>query len=519
MGTINNLSEKLQQDIIVRDTMIKNPAPLSDKDTAKKQAVESDKSNPPQSIPDNFPITNTNFIGWFLALFVPICLYFYLRKIGLNYNAVMFTAIISSSLIMWIFSLLPPFIPPLFAVLFFLLFGLAPSEIILSGFSSSSFFLSISVLGLGVVITNSGLTYRYTLWLIKLLPQHTFWYQVALFFTGILFTPIVPTILGRASILAPVLDNVVNGLNETTKKKSGTLLYSTALDSISYLSAIFLTSAPANFIIFSLLPMQEQQTFQFMYWVYAAAITGGIMIVMYFVLSALLFRGYRPVKLSKETVEKEIELLGKMSWREWISFFCILVLAIGIGTDSVHKIKIPFIAFSVFFVLLYLGILSAEDFTKKLDWAFLFLLGSIVSITVTMEYLEIDKLLMVKLSWLGIYMRQDFKFFVLILTIMILGVRLFLPMATTMLIFSTALIPIANANGVSCWLIGFIILTISEVSLFNYQSPHIMFFRSKINAELQCNERSMIIFRVILLIVRIAAIYCSIPYWIHLGIL
>lgn len=129
-------------------------------------------------------------IGWLLTIIIPAAIYFSFTHGGNpeNVNISMYTAIISVPLVMWMFSLTAAFVAPLFAILLLLLFDLAPSSIVLSGFSSNSFLLTFSVLGLGAVILSTGLTYRYSLWVIKLLPANTFWYQFALFYRHCLYT-------------------------------------------------------------------------------------------------------------------------------------------------------------------------------------------------------------------------------------------------------------------------------------------------------------------------------------------
>ncbi|SDU58451.1 SLC13 family permease [Desulfobacula phenolica] len=477
------------------------------------------QTKPDQTNDQMSSMVTDNPIGWIMAILVPAALFFVIRKNGLDNNTAMFISIISISLIMWIFSLLAIFIAPLFAVLLILLFDVAPQNVVLSGFSSGGFLLTFSVLGLGVVVSSSGLTYRYTLWMIKLLPRNTFGYQAALFLTGLLFTPIVPSILGRTAIAAPVLGNMFNSMIPEDRNQAAPLLYTGGLDGITYLGAVFLTGAPANLFIFGLLPAQDQWSFQFLQWTYAASLTGMIMLVCYFILSGLFFRSYRRITVNRNSICNELKRLGPVSWREWLALFCIILLAVGIGTTTLHKIKIPFIAFTVFLVLLFLGILSPKDFKTKIDWGFLFLLGSVIGIIATMNHLHIDRLLIARLDWLGIYMRNDFKMFILMLCAMIMVTRFFLPMGTTNFIFATALLPLADASGISPWLIGFIILIISETSLFNYQSPHIGLYKDKSGDKPEFSEQKISLFRGMLLVVKLLAIYASIPFWIGTGIL
>jgi len=457
--------------------------------------------------------------GWLLVIVLPCVVFFLLSHNGLGGTQATFVAVVSSALTMWMFSLLPELIPALLALLLCMLLGLAPPEVVLSGFSSNGFLLTFSVLGLGVVVTTSGLTLRYSLKLIKHLPPNTFWYQLALFFTGFLFTPIVPSIAGRAAINGPILDSLANGIDAETRQKASGLLYSSGLDSTSFLAATFLTSTPANLIVFGMLPQQSQQAYEFIHWFFAASVTTTVIVLLYFVLSAGYFRAYRRAEIDEHAIDAELKRIGKMSVREWFALLGIAVLAIGIFTSSIHKIPLPYIAFTVFFVLLYLNVLTREDFVKKIDWSFLFLLAGLIGILRTMNHLQLDKVLAAKLDWLGDYMIHDFESFVLFLTLAIVLVRLSLPINSTVLIFCAGLIPIANANGVDPWLVGFIVLLISETSLLPYQSPHIQLFRSLVKGGIAPSSRDFFVFHSLLLAAKILAIFASIPFWSRIGVL
>ena len=273
------------------------------------------------------------------VIIAPFALFFYLSHQGVAQETAIFLAIVCVTLICWMFSLVADFVP----ALLLLLFGLVPNRVALSGFSSDGFLIAFSVMGLGAVISASGLAHRYTLWLLKTIPAHTFAYQVAIFFTGFVLNPVMSTITARAVITGPILNNIVDHLDGSIREKSSTLLYLSGLDGINLLSPVFLTAAPANLMVFGLFPLQEQLAFQFMSWTFAASITGLILLVGYFMLTALYFRGYQRVKIEKKDIEKKWRQLEKMSWPEWAALIGILLLTLGIVTSPLHKISIPLI--------------------------------------------------------------------------------------------------------------------------------------------------------------------------------
>ena len=461
----------------------------------------------------------THSLAWLFVIAAPVVSYLYLTELQIGHQAAIFSAIAITTLLLWMFSLLGDYIPALLALLALLLFGLAPETTVLSGFASSGFLLAFSIMGLGVVIVESGLTRRYTLILLKHLPTNTFTHQLSVFLTGVVFTPTVPTITGRAAIVGPVVSHISDGWNEETKKRSSTMLYTTGLDSIHYLAPWFLTAAPANLMIFALLPSQEQQTFHFMFWAFAASVTGLSLLIFYFIASAIFFRkAYKHVEISHQDVNRELAELGPLSSGEKTALYAIGLLALGIVTAPLHKIEIHYVAFGVICLLLYLGSLERKDFVGKIDWAFLALLASMIGILATMNHLGLDKAITNNLSWLSNYMRQDFELFVLMLSGVILLARLLIPLNQAILIFAAALIPVASSAGIAPWVVGFIILIIAETAFFAYQSPYIFMFRN-ITKSVSRDEHKIRLFHALLVVFKIAAIYISIPFWKSIGVL
>jgi DASS family divalent anion:Na+ symporter len=461
-----------------------------------------------------------HFIGWLFLILASIGVFFYMSHLEVDKDTLYFSVIVTITLSLWIFNLVSDFIPALLAMLMILLLGLAPSERVLSGFSSQAFLLAFSVLGLGAVILQSGLTRRYTLWILYKLPANTIAHQFAVFMTGSLFTPVIPTITGRAVIVAPVMNHIVKGWDTQTRKTSSTAIYTSGLDSIAYLSPVFLTAAPANLMVFGLFSSQDQYVYDYLFWLYAASITGLSMLLLYFVVSTLYFRNFNPVQINKDYIQQERQKLGPYNWREVTAIFAIVLLGIALATLSVHKIPIAYVTFFILVSLLMLGALSRHEFIEKIDWAFLFMLAGIIGILATMKHLGIDDTVIQQLSWLGEYMRNDFSLFVLYLSIAILLVRLIIPLNSAILIFAAALIPIAEAAGVSTWLVGFIILIMAETAFFGYQSPYILAFRRMVKeGQISYEEYRVQIFHLLLIPVKLAAIYISIPFWKNIGVL
>jgi di/tricarboxylate transporter len=460
-----------------------------------------------------------DWLAWLLVILAPLGTYWLLQAQGASWQVTMFTAIVATALLMWFLSLLPDFVPALLAMLALLVFGLAPESVVLSGFSSTAFMLTLSILGLGVVVVESGLTRRYTLILLQHLPANTLAHQLVVLLTGLLFTPTVPTIAGRAAIVGPIIEQIAGGWDAQARQRSSTMLYTTGLDSIHYLAPLFLTAAPANLMIFALLPPQDQQAFDFLFWAFAASLTGLALLWSYLFCSALLFRrAYLRLELGKAELGEALNALGPMRAAEWSALIGVILLGFGIATIQWHHIEVHLLALAVLCLMLVLGMLSRDAFVAKVDWAFLILLGSMIGIIATMNHLGIDRFIMGHLSWLSTYMRQDFALFVLALAAIFLLARLFIPLNQAIVVFAAALIPIASNAGISPWVVGFVLLILAETAFFPHQSPYIFLF-DRLTRGVDRDMRRVRLFHVLLIPFKLASILISIPFWQGIGVL
>ena len=465
------------------------------------------------------PLVAPKPLAWLCALVAPYGLFFYLTGTGVAVETAIFLSITALALMFWMFSLTADFIPALLALLLLLLFDLVPARVALSGFSSNGFLIALSVMGLGAVISASGLARRYTLWLLKTIPANTLAYQVAVFFTGGFLNPVVPTITARAVITCPILNQIMDEMDAPSRNQSADILYLAGLDGINVLSPIFLTAAPANLMVFGLFSAQDQQAFGFANWFIAAAITGAVILGGYFLLSALFFKGWKSLNLDKTRIRAQWEALPPMDAREWSALAGILLLTAGIVLSPVHKIPIALVTFTVICFLLIFGALDRNTFIQQIDWAFLCLLAAMIGFMAGMGHLGLDQALVERFGAFKVFMRLDFEKFILVLTAVTLAVRLLIPLNSAILILAAAFLPLAAGAGISPWVVGFIILIMSETAFFGYQSPYILFFRNQVAGHVPYSEGRVRLFHGLLVLVKVGAVFASIPFWHKIGVL
>jgi len=459
--------------------------------------------------------------GWLLAIIVPALLLFFIRQdptLPATHSRY-FLAILASVAVMWMFRLLPDFIPVLFGLLAMIIFGVAPPQTILSGFASDSFFMAISVLGLGTVIRSSGLGFRILLLLIGARPQSRWWHNFCVFMVGLVLTPVIPSANGRIAIVSSFVNELLGSLSGRTRQRAAGRLTVSTLAGASIFSAIFLSSKSINFLMFGYLPAQEQLRFQWVYWLVAASVAGVALLLFFLVAWSVIFRTESRSTLCRTTVRGQLSLLGPLSGAEIAALAGVFAFGISLATSSIHRIEVPWIALSVLFGLLMFGFLDRAAFRSSIDWSFLFFLGGLIGIVRTMREVGVDQWLAGKCAWLTTYMVSDLSLFILLLTLLIFAVRLILPINATAVIFLTLLMPAAQVSGVNPWIIGFMVLFLAETYFLPYQASYYLQYCSLTGHGHPSEDARLVPFNLMIIAMKVAAIYISLPWWRFLGLL
>ena len=174
---------------------------------------------------------------------------------------------------------------------------------------------------------------------------------------------------------------------------------------------------------------------------------------------------------------------------------------------------------AILFFLLMFQFLSTKDFQQGIDWSFLIYLASLIGLVRAMEDVGLDRWISGNLTWLQPLMAQNMPQFVALLAVAIFAVRLILPINATVVIFATLLVPTAVNIAVNPWLIGFLVLLISESFIWPYQASYYAQFRSMARPEAGVDSPRLVILHCLEFLMKLTAVYVSFPFWRSIGIL
>lgn len=457
--------------------------------------------------------------GWGCTLFTPLAV----LALGLanqwNQNNTLFLAILSATVCMWIFSLVDEYIPPLFATAAMLLVDLAPTEVVLSGFASSGLLLFVGVYVLGGVMVASGLSYRIILWLRSVLPDSPFWHGAALVLSGYALSPILPSGNARMTLILPLYRDLCSAGNLEPGSLAQTRLAAATFCGSMNMSPMFLTSKSSNLIVFAMLPTQLQDEFQGLFWFIGAIVCAAVMTGGHFVLDQWFFRGDRHPPVSKTLVKQQVALLGPLGAEEKLTLLALVLFLGGAVTIMWHHISLPWVAGFILVALLLYGLVSKQNFQQYVDWPMVFFLLSLQGLTSTMEYLHLLEQIQPWIDVVGTMLEEDISRLILLTLAVVLIVRLALPITAGMVVSAILLMPLAGVAGVNPWIIGFLAAMFSDIWLMPYQSSQYAQLRSAQPPHKRFDEPLFLRYNLATCVLRLIAVYASIPYWDYLELI
>lgn len=456
-------------------------------------------------------------VGWGLASILPTLVYLLGLQSALTIPAAMTAAICTAMIVLWVFSLVDEFIPPLIAMVATLFIGLAPPSVALAGFSSPGLVTLLGVFALAAIITASGLSYRMMLWLMLKLPDRPVFHQAVLLLGGYLLSPITPSGNNRLSLLLPLYREMLDGLRLPRGGLAATALMAATFSGAMLMSPMLSTSKSANIAAITLLPPQAQEEFIGLFWLVAAAVAAIGLTLLHWLACHLLLKAPMPEPLPKARLALQLRMLGPLSTGEWVAVAGFLFFLVGAATYSWHRVPPAWLAGCVLIGLLLSGQFSKQDFRRQIDWPMLFFLLGVDSLTRVMEYHSLQAGLATALSGSFAFIGGRIELFILAALVTTSLVRLALPVTAGMLVSVVILLPVAAAHEVHPWICVFLTALFSDIWFLSYQSSVYLQVLSQ-----GCGDTfdRGVFFRYNfwMNLARVVVAYISIPWWSWLGL-
>ncbi|MEY2700290.1 MAG: hypothetical protein RIQ52_1045 [Pseudomonadota bacterium] len=477
---------------------------------------ETQQKAAPQKRETQLPMFKS--LGWLIAIFAPPILYVWLQFMGLTPSMAIFMAIMFEVILLWFFSLVDQFIPPIIGIAAAIFTGLVPAETALAGFASSSFVDLLCVLVISSVVMSSGLSFRLLLTFMARCPQKLSWQLQIPLFLGFTISPIIPSNNSRMALLIPVMNEIASLMRLTRFPLAATSMLAGGYSASVIFSNMLPSSKATNIALAGVLPPQIHAEFSGFFWFQSAAIVTMGMVLIHLLLTLWLFRTEDAAPVQRQMIHEGQRILGQLSFEESIAAIAIFILIIGTMTYEYHHIPTSSISGLLLFSLLSLGLISKTGFRKDIDWPLIFfLIGGQCLIRIA-ENLGINELILVSMSGVSGWIQGDPWRFVTAVTVVIIPMRFLLPGPPSALLATTIFNPVAIDNHINPWVSLFVCGFLSDIWFMSYQSGTWTQTQSMPVAGL-LDISKFNRYNLYMNIGRLFLVYLCIPYWQWLLIL
>lgn len=460
----------------------------------------------------------SRWFGGILGVAVWAYLWFRQPDIGLEPQGTQLLGLLCLTLIYWVFWVFPDYGVALMFALGLILSDLAKPDVVFSGFASTTWFMTLGVLGLGAAITGSGLFYRLSLQLVRFFPLNYYWQLVALGFMGIIVMALIPQQSARTAIISQMLLNLSDSLGYKNPSKASTGLFVASFLGLGQLGFLFLTGSTTSLIAWGLLPPDVRDQFTWGYW-FLAALPPTLIVTAIVLFSAIIL--YQPetqARISYKMVQNQLDVLGPLSRNEWITLGVLCFTLGGWLTVSYHRIDGAWISLISLCVLINTGVLGWGTLKKGIDWELLIYMGATLSIPTLLTQLKIDGWMVSLISPLILPLLHSPALMIIVIVLITYAVKLVFTSFLTVVTLTVALLPLATDMNISPWVVAMIVLMASEVWFFTFQVDWHTLAYSTTDGK-GFNYSYMYRINPFYALAYIVALLAAIPYWRYLGLM
>jgi anion transporter len=436
---------------------------------------------------------------------------------GLSPAAMHMLALLAWAAVFWAFDVLPDYVVGLGMIIGWILLGIVPIEVAVSGFTAGPFFLIIGVLGIAAALESSGFLFRLALQILRRFPLTHRGQSLGLALSGTAIAPCIPDVTSDMAMAAPIILALSDSLGYARGSKGSAGLAMAALLGFGQMSPFFLTGAAENLLAWGLLPPALRAEVSWGGWFLAALPLALVTFALGYLFTQILLPPEIQPTVSRGLIDTQIEALGRPSRAEIVNAVVLIGAVIGWITAPYHGVDVAWVAMSALALLLAANLLDRATFRAGIYWDFIFYLGAVLSLTGVVRTLGVDDWVIRRLAPFVQPLAASPAAFLLVVTVAIFAARFILPSFPLVSVLTITLVPIAAHAGISALALLLVICTSTSVWFLPYQSTYYLalYFGTK---EKAFSHRQVRLLAWSYGLIYFLAILIAIPFWRLLGL-
>jgi DASS family divalent anion:Na+ symporter len=327
-------------------------------------------------------------IGLVIALMTP--------PEGLEKAAMIFMGIFVCAIFWLIFQVIDEHIVVIIAMTLFVVLSITDFKTAFAPFAGASVWLVIAAFGIAAVVGKTGLLKRISFKILSLFPENFKGQILAFLASGLVISPLIPSLTAKAAILAPFSSTAASSLGYEKGSNGSRGLFAAMWISSGIFGCAFLSGAIPVVTMLGFMPPETAAEFTWMKWFTSSVVWLVMLFVLTFAAIMLLCKpkqGEVGSVVEQGFAKKNLEALGPMSRDEKIAGILLALALLGWMTTKLHGIDTTSWALIILFFMAVFGLFNASMF-KNLAWGTVFFVGGIFSLAAMISALNIH-------TWLG----------------------------------------------------------------------------------------------------------------------
>lgn len=320
-----------------------------------------------------------------LKIIIPIIIAIAIASITppeeLTVEAMRFAGIFICLIIWMVLNVWPDFVITLVGLSAFVIFGVCKFGDAFAPFAGSSVWLVIGAFGLSAGVAKSGLLKRLSFMILKIFPENFRGQVTALFTTGLIISPLIPSLNAKAAILAPFSAQISESLNYEKGSKGARGLFGAMVIATTVLGMAFYSGAVPVFTLIGMMPEELQGDISWMSWFSGTWLWLIVVLALCFIAIVVLYKPDKETAVAeKGLAKKQLDALGPMTTNEKIAGILLAVGLIGWMTTKVTGIDATMVSLIVLMLMFITGVLAGPDFKNSIAWSSVVFIGCIYSL-------------------------------------------------------------------------------------------------------------------------------------------
>lgn len=453
------------------------------------------------------------------------CAFYLLGPIpGLSIQATSALGILLGAICWWVVGILPEYVTGLIMALLFITVSGVPTETVFSTFSGSTWWLLVAAFGLGLGMKSSGLMRRMALAILRVFPQ-TFKSQVAgLLAAGTLVGPFIPSLSAKAAMMAPLSMSIAESMGYKPGSKQTTGLFLAMFTGLRNVGPAVISASVIGYGLVGLLPEDVAARFDMVHWLigmlpWFIAVTVLDFAAIVFLYGPRGFRGSSSFSGDEPPCALHVESPGPMSADERRMMVIIIACVAMWVLEPLHGIPSHVVGVCALAATAACGIFTTKEFRSGIAWDSLVFIGTVLGLAEVFSYLGIDQWIVQMCQPMFESLAGNPYLFVAGIALITIALRFVIVSEMGYInIFMAFMVPLALGVGISPWVVGVTVYAVVNPWFMLYQNPIYLTAYYAVGDK-AVHHVELAKFCAVYLLICIAGLMISVPYWQWMGLM